>query len=158
MWAAKKSLARGKVSRKGIVTQGENMRKTLAIALSVVGGVLAMAGPLLAHHAASSYDNTREIKLEGIVTEFRMVNPHPQLYFTVKGPDGIEEWFGESQSPPYRWFNNGWKANTIKAGDAITVIGRPSREAGRKRVNITKIFGPNGAQYPPKEGRVGPLD
>jgi len=134
------------------------MRKRFAIALSVVGGVLAMAVPLLAHHAASSYDNTKEIKLEGTVTEFRMVNPHPQLYFTVKGPDGTEEWFGESQSPPYRWYNNGWKANTIKAGDTITIIGRPWREAGIKRVNITKILGPNGAEYPPKGGRVGPLD
>ena len=134
------------------------MRNRVTIALSVVGGVVAMAGSLLAHHAASSYDNTREIKMEGIVKEFRMVNPHPQLYFTVKGADGIEEWFGESQSPPYRWYNNGWKANTIKFGDAITVIGRPSREPGRKRVNITKIFGPNGAEYPPKGGRVGPLD
>jgi hypothetical protein len=157
MWAARKSLARVKVFRKGSSRKGEHMRNRLAITLSVVG-VLAMAGPLLAHHAASSYDNTKEIKLEGTVTEFRMVNPHPQLYFTVKGPDGTEEWFGESQSPPYRWYNNGWKANTIKAGDTVTIIGRPSRESGRKRVNITKIFGPNGAEYPPKTGRVGPLD
>ena len=154
MWAAKESLATRKVPIKGA-----HMRNRLAIALSAGIGVVAMAGPLLAHHAASSYDNTREIKMEGIVTEFRMVNPHPQLYFTVKAKDGsVEEWFGESQSPPYRWFNNGWKANTIKAGDKITVVGRPSREAGRKRVNITKIFGPNGAEYPPKEGRVQPLD
>src|SRR5262245_46235592 len=134
------------------------MRNRLAIALSVVGGVLAMASPLLAHHAASSYDNTKEIKLVGTVTEFRMVNPHPQLYFTVKGPDGTEEWFGESQSPPYRWYNNGWKANTIKAGDTITVVGRPWREPGTKRVNITKITAPDGTEYPPKGGRIGPLD
>ena len=133
------------------------MGNRLPITLSVVVGV-AMAGPLLAHHAASSYDNTREIKLEGIVTEFRMVNPHPQLFFTVKATDGsVEEWFGESQTPPYRWYNNGWKANTIKAGDAITIIGRPSKDPAQQKVNITKIFGPNGAEYPPKEGRVQPL-
>jgi uncharacterized protein DUF6152 len=137
---------------------GEHMRKRLVIAVGVAGGVLAMAGPLLAHHAAANYDNTREVKMEGTVTEFRMVNPHPQLFFTVKGPNGTEEWFGESQSPPYRWFNNGWKANTIKYGDTITVVGRPSRDASQKRINITKIFGPNGAEYPPKDGRVGPLE
>ena len=73
------------------------MRNRLAIVLSVVGGVLAMAGPLLAHHAAALYDHSREVKMEGAVVEFRMVNPHPQLIFTVKGPDGIEEWFAESQ-------------------------------------------------------------
>lgn len=134
------------------------MRNRLAIALSVVVSVLAMAAQLFAHHAATSYDNTREIKMEGTVKEFRMVNPHPQLYFTVKGPEGIEEWFGESQSPPYRWFNNGWKANTVKAGDVVTIIGRPSKEAGRKRVNITKIIAPDGTEYPPKTGRVQPLE
>ncbi len=134
------------------------MRNRLAIVLSVVVGVLAMAGPLLAHHAAALYDHSREVEMEGTVVEFRMVNPHPQLIFTVKGPDGIEEWFAESQSPPYRWYNNGWNTNTVKAGDPITIIGRPMREAGQKRVMIEKLFGPNGAEYPPKGGRVQPLD
>jgi len=135
------------------------MRNRLAIALSVAGGVVAMAGPLLAHHAASSYDNTREIKMEGIVTEFRMVNPHPQLYFTVKAKDGsVEEWFGESQSPPYRWFNNGWNKNTVKPGDAITITGHPSKEPGRTRINIQRVVAPNGQEYPPKGGRIEPLD
>ena len=135
------------------------MGKGLAIALSIVGGVLTIASPLLAHHAAATYDNTREVKMEGTVTEFKLINPHPQLYFTVEGANGgVEEWFAESQSPPYRWYNNGWKANTVKPGDAITIIGRPSKEAGRKRINIIKIVAPNGVEYPPKGGRVGPLD
>jgi hypothetical protein len=134
------------------------MRNRLAIALSVVGGVVAMAGPLLAHHAANTYDNKREIKMEGTVKEFKLVNPHPQLVFTVKSQDGIEEWFAESQSPPYRWFNNGWTTNTIKAGDTVTIIGRPSKEEGRKRILMTKIIGPNGSEYPRKEGRIGPLE
>ena len=135
------------------------MRNRLAIALSIVGAVVATGGPLLAHHAASTYDSTKEIKIEGTLTEFRMVNPHPQVLFTVKGKDGsVEEWFGESQSPPYRWFNNGWKANTVKAGDKITITGHPSREEGRKRINIVKIVAPDGTEYQPKGGRIPPID
>ena len=134
------------------------MRNRLAIALSVVGGVFAIAGPLLAHHAAATYDRDKEITLEGTITEFKLTNPHPTIYFTVKGANGIEEWFAESQSPPYRWFNNGWNKNTIKPGDAITITGHPSKEAGRKRIAIVKIVAPSGAEYPPKGGRIEPLD
>ncbi len=134
------------------------MRKRLAVVLTVVGGVVAMGGPLLAHHAAATYDRNKEVTMEGTVKEFRMVNPHPQILFTVKGPNGPEEWFAESQSPPYRWWNNGWKANTVKPGDTIKLVGHPSIEAGRKRINVERIVAPNGVEYPPKGGRIGPLD
>ena len=134
------------------------MRKRLAVALAVIGGVVAMGASLLAHHAAATYDRNKEVTMEGTLKEFRMINPHPQLLFTVKGPGGIEEWFGESQSPPYRWYNNGWTVTTVKPGDTITIIGHPSIEEGRKRINIERIVAPNGTEYPPKGGRIGPLD
>jgi len=135
------------------------MRNRPGIVLAVVGGVFAIVGPLFAHHAANTYDRTKEITLEGTVTEWRLGNPHPTLYFTVKGPDGsIGEWFAESQSPPYRWFNNGWNKNTIKSGDTITITGHPSKEPGRKRIAIVKVVAPSGVEYPPKGGRIEPLD
>ena len=135
------------------------MRNRLVIVLAVVGGVFAIVGPSLAHHAASTYDRTHEITMEGTVTQWRLSNPHPTLYFSVKRSDGtVEEWFAESQAPPYRWFNNGWNKNTVKPGDTITITGNPSREPGPHRMLIQKVVAPDGQEFPPKGGRVQPLD
>jgi hypothetical protein len=134
------------------------MRK-LRIGLAAVACVFTIAGSVMAHHAANTYDREKSITLEGTVTEWRLGNPHPVLYFTVKKPDGtVEEWFAESQSPLYRWFNNGWNKNTVKPGDTITITGHPSKEPGRTRIAIEKVVAPNGQEYPPKGGRIEPLE
>ena len=135
------------------------MRNRLVVVLAVVGGFLGIVGPLLAHHAANTYDRTKEITMVGTVTKWRLGNPHPEIYFTAKDPDGtVGEWFAESQSPPYRWFNNGWNKDTIKPGDTITITAHPSKNPERKRIAIVKIVAPNGQEYPPKGGRIEPLE
>ena len=132
------------------------MKKKLVV-LAVAGSVFAVAGLLFAHHSATEYDSGRTITLQGTVTEFRLINPHPLLYFTVKSETGeVEEWFAESGSPPFRWYNNGWKANSLKPGDLLTITGSPSKDS-RKRLLLRKFVGPNGVEGPggnqPQPGR-----
>lgn len=123
------------------------MEKKLLGVLAVVGSVFAATGLLLAHHSANNYDSGKQITLQGTVTEFRLVNPHPLLYFTVKGETGnVEEWFAESGNPPARWYNSGFNSNVLKPGAPITITGSPSKD-GRKMVRIRKLVGPSGQEW-----------
>ena len=100
--------------------------KTILPAL-LAFGVLA-GGPVLAHHSFAPYESTLQIKLSGVVTDFRWVNPH--VYIEI---DGAEEKTGEKR----HWLiegastsilnRAGWKFNMIKPGDRITVIVSPLR-------------------------------
>jgi hypothetical protein len=113
--------------------------------------IVAVAGTwLLAHHSAANYDTSKSITLQGTVTEFKLANPHPSLYFKVKGDE--EEWFGESAAPPARWYNSGWRGNALKAGDEITITGAPTKD-GRKMVRIRKIVTSAGKEW--TEGAQG---
>jgi hypothetical protein len=61
-------------------------KRTIATCLMFL---FTLSIPAMAHHGtAISYDASRRITLEGVVTEFRFANPHAQLYFDVKDEKG----------------------------------------------------------------------
>jgi hypothetical protein len=119
---------------------GISMGRKRLVVLAVVGSVFSAAGLLLAHHSTAHFD-TRVITLKGTVTEFKLVNPHPLLYFTVTDEAGnVAEWFGESGIAPFRWYNRGWKGNSLEPGDAITVEGNPSKDSSQKVLRMRRII------------------
>ena len=98
------------------------MKKTLLV-------LLLFAPPLFAHHGTNiSYDGSKPMTLDGIVTEFVWQNPHSQVYFDVKSPDGtIVKWAGELSSPGNLTKDGGWTRRTLQPGDQIKVTVFPSR-------------------------------
>jgi hypothetical protein len=49
----------------------------------------SFSSPVLAHHSiAGAYDTGREVRIEGLVTEFQFVNPHPFLVVEVRDDNG----------------------------------------------------------------------
>ena len=115
--------------------------------LSLVIGLLMTPVLVLAHHAATQYETDKLITLQGTVTEFRFVSPHPHLYFEVKDAAGnVAVWVAESGAPPSRWYNSGWRANALKVGDSITITGGP-RKDGQKMLRIRKIVSPSGQEW-----------
>lgn len=90
-------------------------------------GVLSTA-PVLAHHSFAPYESTLQIKLSGVVTEFKWVNPH--VYIEIDTADAKtgekRHWLVECASTSI--LNRaGWKFNMLKPGDQITVIVSPLR-------------------------------
>ena len=119
------------------------MKKVLLVVWAVSVVLLAASRPVLAHHAGATYDTAHPITLKGTVTEYQLVNPHTQIHFDVKDAQGnVESWVGLS-GPPQRLYRSGWRADTLKPGDQITITGAPSKD-GRKFMGVNKLVGPNG--------------
>ncbi len=91
-------------------------------------GLLAVCPTTIAHHGTNiSYDQTRVVALTGVVTEFRMANPHSQLYFDVTDESGsVVHWAGELNSPGIL-LRAGWTRDMMKPGDEITLSLHPSK-------------------------------
>lgn len=102
------------------------MRKS-SFAWAMALALVAIA-PVLAHHSPAAFDRSKQVKLVGTVKEFRWQNPHTWIEVVVKdektGQDVV--WGVELTSPTYL-VRAGWKSNTIKAGDQVTVVGNPVR-------------------------------
>ena len=100
---------------------------TPVLATAAALGVLSSA-PVLAHHSFAPYETTSQMKLSGVVTEFKWVNPH--VYIDIDSVDAKtgekRHWLIECASTSI--LNRaGWRFNLIKPGDQITVIASPLR-------------------------------
>jgi hypothetical protein len=92
---------------------------------------LALAGaPLHAHHSiAGVYDSSREATVDGVVTQFRFVSPHPSL--DVRDGRTGQTWQIELDNR-HEFDAIGITADSLKPGDRVIVHGSPARvEANR---------------------------
>ena len=102
------------------------MRRRLAMLLAT-GALALTAGPTLAHHSFAMFDRDHQIDLEGVVKEFRFVNPHTFIYLAVKQDDGSTvTWSLEGQSPGLL-VREGWTSRTLKPGDELRMRIAPLR-------------------------------
>jgi len=124
------------------------MKKALCF---VASSALLFTLPTYAHHSFAMFDQAKEQTLEGTVKEFQWTNPHAWVQLLVKGPDGkVVEWSIECASPN-GLRRQGWKGNTIKAGDHITAIVNPLK-SGEPGGSLLILTLPDGTQL----GRRGP--
>jgi hypothetical protein len=107
---------------------GIAMRANLGAA--IVGAVLSASGlPVFAHHSgAAEFDSTKKIDLTGVVTKVEWTNPHAHFYMDVSDAGrNVVNWNLELASPNVL-IRNGWKRNSIKPGDTVTVTGTRARD------------------------------
>lgn len=107
--------------------------KKLPLALAL-GAVAASAVPLagLAHHSfAVFFDETRLVRIEGTVKQFRFANPHGSIVVTVVGASGQEhDWRIETNSPSIL-SRRGWTRASLVPGDHVIVEGWLARDGSR---------------------------
>jgi hypothetical protein len=105
------------------------MKRGLVIVFAVVVGLSAPV-PLAAHHTASTLYTQKLVTVKGIVKSWLWSNPHCLLTFDVKGEDGQTVlWRAETQAPNTA-YTEGYRANSFKPGDEVTVTMRAAASGG----------------------------
>jgi hypothetical protein len=95
---------------------------SLAFLLAV--SFLASPAPVPAHHGFSvEFDKDKPVTLTGTVTKMEFMNPHMYFYVDVKGKDGKVVNWGFEGGPPNVIYRQGWRKDTLKPGDLVTVKG-----------------------------------
>lgn len=90
----------------------------------LVFAFLAAFGTALAHHSfEAEYDGNRTATLTGVVTKVDWVNPHAFIFINMKEEGGGTKELRIELGPPYALVRGGWKKDTVKIGDTITVEG-----------------------------------
>ncbi len=131
------------------VTGGE-MKNNPALLALIFAGLLIPAASLQAHHGLSAYDMTATRSLKGTITSFDLANPHAQIAFDVKDDAGtVEHWTVESGPAIRAMKEAGWRADSLKPGDEVTIFFHPSKRAVNVGVLIRVVF-PDGAVLPLK--------
>jgi hypothetical protein len=100
---------------------------TLRTLMMTAAGIVAMAGPALAHHSFAMFDNQKEVTLVGTIKEFQWTNPHSWIQIVVTDPSGaMVEWSVEGGNPG-DLARRGWKRTALKPGDKATVKIHPMK-------------------------------
>jgi uncharacterized protein DUF6152 len=97
----------------------------LAVALSMMTLVILLPGTVaLAHHSfEAEYDSTKIADITGFVTKLDWQNPHAYVFIDSKDDSGAVKNYRVEMGPPYALVRGGWKRDTLKIGDKVTVSG-----------------------------------
>ena len=90
---------------------------------------LLLSAPSFAHHSfGAEYDDTKPVTITGVVTKLDWENPHIHFYLDVKDDAGnIVHWKFEG-FPPNMLIRQGWRRETMKEGDVVSVYGWRARD------------------------------
>jgi hypothetical protein len=84
--------------------------------------ILVTVRPLIAHHSFDAeYDSKKPINVTGYVTKLDWVNPHAFVFIDTKDDSGTVKSYKIEMGPPYALTRGGWKRDTVKVGDKVTV-------------------------------------
>jgi hypothetical protein len=98
-------------------------------ALTVICAAGALfAGPALAHHSFAMFDAKKTNTLTGTVKEFEWINPHAWLHLIAAGPDGKPVTWSFEAGGPGQLTVVGWKPDTLKPGDKISLGYHPLKD------------------------------
>jgi len=133
------------------------MRVSSAVVVTLAALTLGVsAGVVSAHHSyGATYDTSGEVRLEGTLVQFLYRNPHSFVH--VQAPDEQGElqrwsieWSGTAQLD-----RQGISRATLKVGDEVVVVGRPSRVPGEPRLLMVRLQRPSdGFTWGSREGEV----
>lgn len=132
------------------------MRKLTIPAVLLALAFQASQAP--AHHAfAAEFDADKPLELKGVVTKFRLVNPHSWLYLDVKEADGTITNWGVEFGTPNALAQRGLTKADLAPGTEVLVKGYRAKNGGPYGYAVSttladgRSFQTGGAQDSPGE-------
>ena len=101
---------------------------SIRTSILVSAALFGLAGPALAHHSFSMFDNEHQTKIEGTVTDFEWTNPHVYIQLAVAEQGGAVRNYMVECANPGILNRVGWKFNVVKPGDKVKLVVAPLRD------------------------------
>src|SRR6266566_5863016 len=104
---------------------------TKALTLGMIFSAAILA-PAAAHHSFAMFDADKTVTMKGTVKQLEWTNPHSWLRIMI-----VDQTIGKpvqwalEMGPPARQLQRGWKPDSLKPGDPVTVNMHPLKDGSR---------------------------
>jgi len=103
------------------------MRKSFRLGAATLVAIGSLPVTAIAHHSFSAqYSRDLPVTVTGTVTKVEWTNPHARFYVEAEEDGQLVEWNFELTTPNIL-MRRGWRADSLKIGDEITVEGFRAR-------------------------------
>ena len=111
----------------------------LAIVALMLAGTVAYA-----HHSyGATYDTSKEVRLTGKLVQFVFRNPHAFVHVQVADEKGVPQRWAVEWSGTTQLGAAGITHESLRVGDEIVIVGRPSRVPGEFRALMVNLKRPS---------------
>jgi hypothetical protein len=93
----------------------------------VVASALLGVGAQAHHSISAVYDDTQRVTVEGVVTQFQFVNPHPLVMIDVKDGAGNTQHWRLEMDTHRELADIGFTSDTLKPGERLVIVGSRAR-------------------------------
>ena len=115
-------------------------RVIIRAALLAAFGALIAGTSATAHHSVSAeFDTTKPISFSGTIKKVEWTNPHIYTQIETKGPDGKIIIYRVEGGAPNSLFRQGWRKDSLKVGEAVSVTGIRAKRADSMNVGQATI-------------------
>lgn len=103
---------------------------TMTRVLFAIALMLAATAAYAHHSFDAEYDSKKPITITGYVTKLDWLNPHAFVYLDVQDDGGAVKNYKVEMGPPYALTRGGWKRDTLKIGDKVTITNAAQAKDG----------------------------
>jgi len=117
------------------------MRKVILLAIAAA---MMVATAAYAHHSyGATYDTSKEVRLQGKLVQFVFRNPHAFVHIQAADEKGVMQRWAVEWSGTTQLGAAGITHESLRVGDDIVIVARPSRVPGEFRALMMTLKRPS---------------
>src|SRR5215212_4300675 len=131
------------------------VRKPSVLFAAVLALALGAATVRAHHSVAAEFDTSKPITFKGTIKKVDWTNPHIYTSVEAKTPDGKMVVYRVEGGPPNSLFRQGWRKDSLKVGEEVTVTGIRAKREDSFNVGQATITTADGRRMFAGSGQAG---
>src|SRR3954469_7732813 len=131
------------------------VRKASVLFIAVVAMLMGAATARAHHSVAAEFDTSQPIEFKGTIKKVEWTNPHIYTSVETKTPDGKTVVYRVEGGPPNSLFRQGWRKDSLKLGEEVTVKGIRAKRTDSMNVGQATITTGSGKRMFAGTGQAG---
>jgi len=117
---------------------------TRKLSLAALAALLMTALGASAHHSfTATYDESKEVQIEGQLVQFMFRNPHAWVHVMAPDENGEMQRWGVEWGGAGQLSGQGVTRESLKAGDHVIITGNPGRNPVDHRIRMRSLLRPS---------------